>query len=72
MDILNTVSTNLRMLRAMKNMSQETVADEIGTHASQISRLESGVVDIKITTIAKIAKVFGVDVAYLLTDHGKK
>ncbi len=72
MDIIKIVSTNLRMLRAKHNVSQECIADKIGTQASQISRLESGKVDIKITTIAKLAHFYDVDVAYLLTDYSKK
>lgn len=43
-------------LRNAREMTQEELAERAGTHQSQVSRLESGEHDIRLSTIVKIAR----------------
>lgn len=58
---------NLRTLRTEATFSQEFLAHRSGVHASEISRLEKGERDPRLTTIVKLAKGLSVSVG-ILTD----
>ena len=47
---------NLRRVRKAKNMTMEKLAEEAGLEYSQISRIELGQINTKITTVRAIAK----------------
>ncbi len=72
MTIHKTVSRNIRILRAERKISQDELAHRASLQRSHMSNLENAKVDIKISTIEKIANALDVDAAYLLTDHSKK
>jgi len=65
-DILLKLGKNLRQIRRIKNLSQEALADKAEIERSQISRIERGVQNPKITTLILIANVLEVDVQSLL------
>jgi len=65
-DILLNLGRNLRQIRKSKNISQEELADKAEIERSQISRIERGVQNPKITTLILIASVLEVDVQSLL------
>jgi len=56
---------NLRDLRTEQTFSQEFLARRSGVHASEISRLEKGERDPRLTTIVKLAKGLRVGVESL-------
>lgn len=58
-------SETLKRIRQSKGMSQEELADFLGTSKQNISRYESGEVSPKISTAAKIARKLGVSLSYL-------
>ena len=58
-------SETLRRIRMSKSMSQEELADFLGTSKQNISRYESGEVSPKISTAAQIARKLGVSLSYL-------
>jgi transcriptional regulator with XRE-family HTH domain len=50
----------VRELRESRSMSQHDLALKMGTSQSTIARLEAGGVDPKLSTVRRIAEVFGV------------
>lgn len=60
------ISTNIRMQRAKKDITQEHLADLINLSATQIGALERGVSMPKIITLMNLAEVFDVKVDDLL------
>lgn len=59
---------NLRRLRATASLSQEQLSDLSGLHATEISRLERGVRDPRLSTVVRLARAFRVDASVLLAD----
>lgn len=47
---------NLREARKQLGMSQEQVADRSGVHATEVSRIEAGKRDPRVTTVERLAK----------------
>lgn len=65
-ELKKTISTNIRMQRAKKDITQEHLADLINLSATQLGALERGVSMPKIITLVKLAEVFDVNVDDLL------
>ncbi len=65
-DILLKLGRNLRQIRKSKNFSQEKLANKAEIERSQISRIERGIQNPKITTLIVIAGVLEVEVQSLL------
>ena len=63
---LDSLGKRIFELRKEKGMTQEELAEKLGTLHNQISRLENGMVNPKITTLLKVAEVLGVSVSDLL------
>ena len=63
-------SETLKRIRMAKGMSQEELADFLGTSKQNISRYESGEVSPKISTAALIARKLGVSLSYLNGEPG--
>ena len=55
-DFVIAFGKNLRKLRNEKNMSMEDLAHACQLEYSQISRIERGIINTKITTVNSIAK----------------
>ena len=71
MSTLKIIAKNIKVLRAMNDFSQEELEYRAGLSIGHISKIETSKLNLKILTLGKIADVFGVDIAYLLTDHSK-
>lgn len=54
----------LRQLRSENGWTQEDLADELGVDRAYISQLERGVKNPSLKTMAKLAKVFNVQVTF--------
>lgn len=61
------VGTNIRQLRARKNLSQEVLAEKIGVTFQQVQKYENGTNRVSASRLVQIAAVFGVSVDTLFT-----
>lgn len=64
------LARNIRLLRAQKSMSQETLAFESGLNRTYVSDIERGVRNVSIDNISRLAKALGVPAWRLLKDQG--
>ena len=53
------VGKNIKKYREIKGLTQEQLADKIGTKKSYISRVENGHADIQVSTLLKIFQGLG-------------
>ena len=58
---------NIRLLRERKGWTQKQLARRVGVHPITIAKYETGAQTPRITTLMKIAKVFGVSAGVLLS-----
>lgn len=73
MNIQTAFGKKLREIRQEKGISQEDLAERAGLHRTYISSVERGERNVTLTTILKIAKAMGVEMAALLPKiEGKK
>jgi transcriptional regulator with XRE-family HTH domain len=56
------ISTNLKRLRELKNLSQKEVSAKSGIPQGQYSRMENGLVEPSISTLEKVAKALDVGI----------
>ena len=59
-------SRKLKFLRKLKKETQVSLAEKVGVNYRHLQKLESGEVDIKITTLEKLAGELKVPVCYML------
>ena len=59
-------AANLQALRRSRGLSQEDFAHEAGIHRTEVTKLESGDRDPKLSTVAKVARGLEVPVESLL------
>lgn len=57
---------NMRTTRLSQGLSQEQLAGRAGLHSTEISRLERGVRDPRLSTIVRIAQALNVPLAALV------
>lgn len=60
------LGTNLRELRKSLGLTQEDVAQRSGVHATEVSRIEGGKRDPKVSTLERLARAVGVKPGQLL------
>ncbi len=58
-------------LRHAQNISQEKLAEQVGTSRNQLSRVEMGKVNSSINMLRKIAKELGMPISVLVDVSGK-
>ncbi len=63
------VGAKLKKLRLSKNLTIQSVANEIGVSPSLISQIEHSNVSPPISTLSKLAKFFGVKMGSLFTEN---
>ncbi|MFV0398812.1 MAG: helix-turn-helix domain-containing protein [Bacteroidales bacterium] len=63
-EIIKEVGAILLRLRNDKGMSVEEVASSSGLSKSTVNRIENGFLDARLSTISRIAKVFGVKITF--------
>ncbi len=64
--LLKKVAKRIRALREGRGMTQQELAALLDYEKSNLSRLESGKVNIKLSTIYKIAQAFDISMSELL------
>ncbi|MCZ8071441.1 MAG: helix-turn-helix domain-containing protein [Bacteroidota bacterium] len=57
----------IRVLRLLKNYTQENVAEELGISGSAYAKIERGESDISISRIEQIGKVYGLNASQLIS-----
>jgi transcriptional regulator with XRE-family HTH domain len=65
-NLLNEIGEKIREIRLSKNISQESLANEVEIDYSQINRMELGKVNFSISYLYRIAKALEVDPKELL------
>lgn len=63
------LARNIRLLRALRGWTQETLATEAGLHRTFVAHVERGARNISLTNIERIADAFGVTVSRLFEDN---
>lgn len=66
MELSTYISSNIKRIRKVKNLSQKEVAMSIDIAQAQYSVIESGKTVPTLTTLEKIANVFEIDLSQLL------
>ncbi|NIP50672.1 MAG: helix-turn-helix transcriptional regulator [candidate division Zixibacteria bacterium] len=66
---LSTLGRRIRLVRRVKKLSQETLAERSETHPSYISEIELGKTNASIYTYYKIATALGVSLQELTAIH---
>lgn len=66
-ELVRTLSDNLRRLRGEHKLSQEALAARCGLHRTYIGSIERGERNATLSSLEAIAKSFGVPVASLLS-----
>ena len=66
------VGRNIARLRHDQGLTQEALAHRAGIHPVELARAERGVRDMRVSTVAKIAKGLRVPAAELMTGIGRK
>lgn len=61
------LNNNVKHLRGIRGISQQTLADKVGVDRSTISRIENGEIETTIDNAMKIAKVLCVNIEDLIT-----
>lgn len=77
-DIGNTFyaeESSLKALRMKRGWSQSTLAEKMNSSQAQIAKIESGKIDTQLTTICRLADIFGItigEMAEAVADNYKK
>ena len=66
MDPAARLAANIRRHRLKAGLTQEALQQATGVHMTEISRLERGVRDPRLTTIVRVARGLGVSAAELV------
>lgn len=66
------VGANIKRIRKDQGLTQEAVADRCGVHPVELARAERGVRDMRVSTVAKIAKGLRVPASELMAGIGRK
>lgn len=65
------VSDKIRALRELNNWSQEEMAEQMNMSKSSYSRLERDESKLDLSKLEKLAAIFKIDIAELITSDGK-
>lgn len=71
MELRQQFAANLRRERAAAGLSQEALADKAGMHFTEVSRIERGIREPRLTTIVRLADALGKPPALLLDGMGR-
>lgn len=67
--ILTNLGTKIRTTRMELGLSQEQLSEASGVQRSQISKIESGMIDVQLTTLEKVSNALNVPLPFLLTEN---
>ena len=62
------VGQRIRMFRAMRGLSQDNVADELGMTTGNYGKMERGEITISVNAVAQISKILKVSIAELFDE----
>lgn len=62
------VGQRIRMFRAMRGLSQDNVADELGMTTGNYGKMERGEITISVNAVAHISKILKVSIAELFDE----
>ena len=62
------VGQRIRVFRAMRGLSQDNVADELGMTTGNYGKMERGEITISVNTVAQISKILKVTIAELFDE----
>lgn len=65
----NTIGVNVHKYRAAQGYTQEQLANLLGVTREQISNYEKGIRNIPVTSLNKLADLFGVELEELLEEN---
>jgi len=71
-DLLAALGKRIKDLRTEKGMSQQEFAAQLDYEKSNMSRMESGKVNLRIASLNKVAQVLGITLSELLDLEQKK
>jgi len=60
------IGANVRAQRKERDWTQERLAIKAGMHLNEVGRVERGVRDMRVSTVAKLAKALGIPAMELL------
>ena len=63
------IATNIKRLREERNLMQKEIANAVGVHPSNYSKMEKGEREFSIDVIDKLAKFFGLTIDELVYDN---
>jgi transcriptional regulator with XRE-family HTH domain len=63
------ISERIRVLREVRNLKSKEVAEQIGMHPRVYSSYETGEYTIDGETLAKLANILNIDIAYFFTSE---
>ncbi|SIT28354.1 helix-turn-helix domain-containing protein [Chryseobacterium gambrini] len=66
---VDVIAKNIKRIREVKNLSQKEICTDSGVPQGQYSRIENGKVEPSISTLEKLAKVFGVSIGEFFNDN---
>jgi transcriptional regulator with XRE-family HTH domain len=69
-DLQQKLGARIRKLREERGWSQETFAHETGLARSFTSAIELGKKDIRLSTLRRLAEIFGISIAQILKKVG--
>lgn len=61
------LAKRIKALRLEKNMTQEELAEKMGTNHTHVVRMEKGNQDLRISSLLKISQAFGIELGELVT-----
>ena len=64
-------SKNLKKIRLIKGLSQESLAEECGLHRTYVSSVERGERNITVDNMERLARALDVDIRELLSPNEK-
>jgi len=56
---------NLKTIRKLRNLTQETVAEKLGISTYSYAKIERGETDVNISRLQQIAKIMGIELSQL-------
>ncbi|MFA6925359.1 MAG: helix-turn-helix transcriptional regulator [Bacteroidales bacterium] len=65
------IGENIKILREEKGLTQQQIAELIGMHRSNYSKIESGQRELSVNSLNKIAKHFGITLDVLVNMEGR-
>ena len=66
------IGAKIKELRIKNNMTQKDLAEELEVEPGTVSKYESGMIDLTVKTVIKLAEIFNVDIEYFFEDNTKE